>query len=218
MKDFSQFYNIWRPLVQVRNGAAHGRALYFQEPDDHTGFDQLESFFDECGEDWAVTLTSIFEEGSTLASRLDATGISKFRMIQDRHLVNFVKMAFDDDYHHTSDERALFLIFSKVPPVRFCSAMARAKNATLGSVDQYCARTGASPMPMYRAISSAFMIELNHTLRAYVYFERFNSDAAAHFEVAKSGDESKAVDYSAPTRNRQMTLPDKSHHGSVELF
>ncbi len=218
MQGFSHFFNLWRSLVQVRNGASYGKNLYFQEDRDQVGFALMPDFFAECGEEWAVEVTGVFETGSSLAARLDAQDISKFRMIQDRHLVNLAKMRFDDDYHRTSDERALFLIYHKVPPVRFSSAMSRAKNHAFDIIEAYARKNDASASQLLSAMSTAFMAEVHHTLRAYVYFERYNSDAEAHFEVAKKGDEYTKDDYSVPTRNRQMSMPDKKRHGSVELF
>ena len=218
MKDFSKFHDMWGQLVRVQQGAKLGQELYFQTGRDREGFELLPDFFHHRGEEWAVSVTRVFEKGSTLSARLDATAIAKFRMIQDRHLVNLTRGLFDEDYHRTSDERALFLIFHKVPPVRVCSAMTRAKNAAFDILYHYAMETGVPSHRLLSAMSTCFMMEVHHTLRAYVYFERFNSDAEAHFEVVKQGDDATQADYSAPTRNRQMSLPDKRRHGSVELF
>jgi len=216
--DFRNFYDTWRALVRVQNGAQLGADLYFQTDRDRIGFEEMPDFFATCAEEWAVSVTQVFETGASLAARLDSAELAKFRMIQDRHLINLMKMRFDEEYHCSSDERALFLIFHKVPPVRFCSAMARAKNRSLDILSDYMSRNAQTAPHLICAMTTAFMLELHHTLRAFIYFERFNSDAERHFEVAKDGDEITNSDYSAPTRNRQMTLPDKGKHGSVELF
>lgn len=216
---FSEFCEAWRPLIRVKSGTELGQDLYFQTERDRKGFDLLPDFFHEHGEEWAVTVARIFEQGSALASRLEPPMLAKFRMIQDRHLVNLAKATFDDDYHRTSDERALFLIYHKVPPVRISSALSRAKNASFDLLFRYQQpRNDAQEVAMMSAMSTMFMAEVHHALRAFVYFERFNSDAAAHFQVVRPCDGSAPQDYSAPTRNPQMSMPDKTKHGSIELF
>lgn len=218
VSEFSKFYEMWRDLVRVQKGSRHARDLYFHTDRDSEGYELLPDFFAARGEEWAVSVTRIFEQGSSLAARLDGPDLAKFRMIQDRHMVNLSKSLFDDDYHRTSDERALFFIFHKVPPVRVCSAMSRAKNSAFDLVYSYSADTGVPSHRLLSAMSTSFMAEVHHTLRAYVYFERFNSDAERHFEVVKAGDDGSKDDYSVPTRNRQMSFPDKKRHGTVELF
>lgn len=218
VKDFSNFYEMWRKLVRAQQGAKYGQDVYFQTGRDREGFELLPDFYAVKGEDWAVAVTREFEKGSSLSARLDTAGIAKFRMIQDRHLVNLTRGLFDDDYYTTSDERALFLIYNKVPPLRVSAALSKAKNASLDILHLYAMETGVPSHRLLSAMSTSFMIELHHTMRAYVYFERHNSDAEAHFEVVKQGDDGAHTDYSAPTRNRQMTMPDKRRHGSVELF
>lgn len=216
---FSSFHAAWRDLIRVKTSAEHTRDLYFQTDRDARGFDLLPDFFACHGEEWAVTVTTLFEQGSALANRLDGAALEKFRMIQDRHLINVMKADFGDAYHSTCDERSLFLIHAQVPPVRVSSAFARAKNAAFDLLVQYQDDANRdSDLAVMSAMSTIFILETHHTLRAYVYFERYNSDAEAHFEVVRAADSQARDDYTAPTANKQMSMPDKSRHGTVEMF
>ena len=211
---FSAFHVKWKNAVRVQTSPEHTRQLYFATERDRAGFELLPDFFERRGEDWSVRVTKEFEIGSALASRLDAMERAKFRMIFERHLVRVTKALFDAEYHESSDERALFLVFARVPPVRVCSAMARAKNVTLDML----AEEGEVKVDLVSALTTIFLIELNHILRVYIYFERANGAEHAGFEVVKECDDVIPFDYDAPQQNLQMSLPDKPKGGGVDLF
>ena len=211
---FSAFHAKWRDAVRVTTSPELTRELYFATERDLAGFDTLPLFFDACGEEWAVKIAKEFEVASSLASRLDAIERAKFRMIFERHVVRLTQAAFDADYHDSSDERALFLIHARVPPVRVCSAMARAKNATLDMI----AEQTPVDMGLVSALTTLFLIELNHILRVYIYFERANGSKDSEFTVVMNGDGGVPQDYDAPKQNMQMSMPEKSENGGVDLF
>ncbi len=219
MATFNEFYGQWKDVIRVTTSADLTRGLYFQDDRDDEGFDILPDFFKEYGEEWAILVASKFEARSSLAGRLDKMGLAKFRMIFDRHLLNLSKTKFDEEYLRSSDERALFLIHEKVPPVRVSSALNSARNASfdfilLKSEGIFSGKEKA----LFSAISTLFMIEMNHIMRVYVYYAQQNSKAADIFKVVMRGDDACQFDYAPPTTNGQMSYPDKSKYGMVDLF
>ncbi len=195
------------------------RDLYFTTDRDRLGFDILPSYIEEQGVDWSVAVAKEFELGSALASRLDPIELAKFRMIFDRHMVTLSKAKFDEDYHRSSDERALFLIFHKVPPVRIFSAMSRVKNVTFDFLHQGIdGGMTKRETAILSALSTLFFIELNHMMRVYIYFERRAVDPLFSFDVILPGDDMPKPGYEPPITNSQMSYPDKSRYGMVDLF
>jgi|GEM_PF-3102116 len=219
MATFNEFYGQWKDVIRLTTSADLTRGLYFVDDRDHDGFDILPDFFKEYGEEWAVLVATKFETRSSLAGRLDKMGLAKFRMIFDRHLLNLSKTKFDEEYHKSSDERALFLIHEKIPPVRVSSALNAAKNA---SIDMIVAKSEGrfahTELALTSAITTLFMIEMNHIFRAYVYFAQLNSKSEDVFNVVMKGDNKFQFDYAPPTTNGQMSYPDKSKYGMVDLF
>lgn len=219
MVDFRHFYKEWKDLIRVRTSAELTRNMYFAESRDQFGFDSLPAFIERHGVDWAVLTAGIFELRSALAGRLDSYTMAKFRMIYDRHLLNLSKADFCDEYHSSSDERALFLIHQQVPPVRVCSALTACKNA---SIDMVLEKSGADFGPdvigLVSAFSSLYMIEINHVMRAYVYYAQNCSSQDPIFDVVRNGDDEARFDYALPDTNGQMSYPDKSKVGMLEMF
>ncbi len=216
---FKEFYEQWKDTIRVTTSADVTWRMYARESRDLAGFDALNSFIEEHGEEWAVMVAGIFERRSALAGRLDRMALAKFRMVFDRHMLNLSRAEFDEAYLTSSDERALFLIFNRVPPVRVSSALTAAKNATIDMVTQKsCSISGDDQIGVISAFSTMFMIELNHIMRAYVYFAHNNRRAGELFDVVRSGDDDVRYDYTPPTVNGQMSMPDKSKVGVLELF
>lgn len=219
MATFNEFYADWKDAIRVTTSADLTRGLYFQDERDEEGFDILPDFFKEYGEEWAVLVATKFEGRSSLAGRLDKMGLAKFRMIFDRHLLNLSKTKFDEEYLRSSDERALFLIHEKIPPVRVSSALNAAKNASLDFIiSKSDGQFGAKELALLSAVSTLFMIEMNHILRVYVYYAQKNAKTTDMFKVVMRGDDSCQFDYAPPTTNGQMSYPDKSRYGMVDLF
>lgn len=219
MTAFKEFYAHWKDVIRVTTSADLTRGLYFTDDRDEDGFDILPDFFREYGEEWAVLVATKFEARSALAGRLDRMGLAKFRMIFDRHLLNLSKATFDESYHKSSDERALFLIYEKVPPVRICSALNSAKNASIDMIiSKADGRFAHEQLALISAMTSLFMIELNHIMRAYVYFTKHNRRADDVFKVTMVCDDQFQFDYAPPTSNGQMSFPDKAKFGMVDLF
>jgi len=216
---FREFYATWHGRVQAVSNPELARDLYFLEQRDKTGFDLLPDFIKERGEEWAVLVASVFEKRSSLAGRLDSLDMAKFRMVFDRHMVNLSKAAFDDDYHSSSDERALFLIHTKIPPVRVCSALTAAKNETIDMiVNGSDGPLNENEIALISALSTIFMIEINHIMRVYVYYAKYNPEKQKIFEVTMDGDDAAQLDYEPPSSNSQMSYPDKSKFGLMEMF
>lgn len=219
MSSFNEFYAQWKDLVGVTTSAELTKGMYFVDDRDHDGFDILPEFVKEHGEEWAVLIAAKFEKRSALAGRLDKMELAKFRMIFDRHLLNLSKAMFDEEYHKSSDERALFLIHQKVPPVRICSALTSMKNA---SIDMVIGKADGhfdhKELSLVSAMSTLFMIELNHIMRVYVYFAKQQEEQQKFFEVVMQRDHDVDYNYAPPTTNGQMSYPDKSKYGMVDLF
>ena len=216
---FNEFFGEWKDKVCVSTSPELTRELYFNSERDRLGFDVLPSYIKEQGVDWSVAVAKEFELGSALASRLDPIEVAKFRMIFDRHMVTLSKARFDEEYHRSSDERSLFLIFHKVPPVRIFSAMSRVKNVTFDFLHQGTeAGLGEREISILSALSTLFLIELNHIMRVYIYFERRSEDPLFSFDVILPGDEEPKEGYHPPVTNSQMSYPDKSRYGMVDLF
>lgn len=216
---FNEFYAEWKDTIRVTTSAELTRDLYFMTERDRRGFDILPDYIAEQGVKWSVAVAQEFEVSSALAARLEPMELAKFRMIFDRHIVNLSRARFDEEYHGSSDERALFLIYKRVPPVRICSAMARVKNVTFDLLtDHVSGELHEREVSILSALSTLFFIEINHIMRAYVYFERFNPMQAHKFQVSMAGDDEVRLDYEAPTTNGQMSYPDKTRYGMVELF
>jgi len=160
-----------------------------------------------------------FELGSALAARLSGIDLAKFRMIFDRHMVLLSQAKFDDEYHKSSDERALFLIYHRVPPVRIFAAMSSVKNVTFDLLLKNRPEgLSKRDLAILSALSTLFLIELNHIMRVYIYFERQAEDPFFCFDVILPGDEAPRGDYEPPETNSQMSYPDKSKFGLMELF
>ena len=216
---FNEFYAEWKDVIKVTTSPALTRDLYFVSDRDWQGFDILPGYIESQGVDWSIAVAGAFETSSALAARLDGIELAKFRMIFDRHIVNLSKAKFDEDYHKSSDERALFLVYHRVPPVRICSAMARVKNVTFDFVASHLeGEFAGKELDILSALSTMFFVELNHIMRVYIYFERFNPMQESKFQVVMAGDDEVRLDYEAPTTNGQMSYPDKSKFGQVELF
>lgn len=219
MPKFHEFYATWRERVRLTTTPELTSAIYFQDARDEEGFDALADFVADHGEDWAVLVAEVFEKRSALAGRLDRMALAKFRMIFDRHMLNLSYANFDAAYHQSSDERALFLIHAKVPPVRVSAGLNAARNA---SIDMITTRMSGKPrahvLHVISAMSTLFMVELNHILRVYIYYAKHNSDRRSIFEVVMLGDDDAKFDYAPPTRNGQMSLASASKLGLVELF
>jgi len=193
--------------------------LYFSDDKDELGFAFLPDFFDEWGVDWSVSFAATFESASGIAARLDRFELATFRMIFDRHMVNLVKCSFDEEYHNSSDERSLYLIYKKIPPVRVCSAISKVKSMTF----EYVLDLGGKEMSkrhftILNALSTLFYIELNHIMRAYIYFERAQAGNDSRFAVYMTGDDQLPADYELPVTNSQMAFPKKVEFGDIELF
>lgn len=216
---FKEFYEQWKDTIRVTTSADVTWRMYAREGRDLTGFDALNQFIAEHGEEWAVMVAGIFERRSALAGRLDTMELAKFRMVFDRHMLNLSRAEFDEAYLLSSDERALFLIHQRVPPVRVSSALTAAKNATIDMVTQKASDKDLSKqIGVISAFSTMFMIELNHIMRAYVYFANANRRSGALFDVVRSGDDELRYDYTPPMTNAQMSMPDKKAVGVLELF
>lgn len=219
MVNFREFYATWHERVRAVSSPELARELYFFENRDEVGFDLLPDFVKKQGEEWAVTVASVFEKRSSLAGRLDALDMAKFRMVFDRHMVNLSKAEFDEEYHSSSDERALFLIHTKIPPVRVCSALTAAKNATIDMiVDDANGTPNKQEIALISALSTIFMIEINHIMRVYVYYAKYNPEKQKIFEVTMDGDDEAHLDYAPPSSNSQMSYPDKTKYGLLEMF
>lgn len=219
MTDFKEFYAQWKDAIRVTTSPDLTRGMYFTTERDEEGFDLLSNFIANHGEDWAVLVAAEFESRSALAGRLDADALAKFRMIFDRHMLNLSKAEFGEDYHMSSDERALFLIAQKVPPVRICSALSAAKNATIDMVIAKAnGHAGAEETALISAMTTLFMIELNHIMRVYIYYAEQVPESKRIFEVVMPRDATVDFNYAPPTSNGQMSYPDKSRYGMVDLF
>jgi len=219
LSSFNEFFAEWKDRVAVVTSADLTRDLYFSTERDELGFDILPDYIGQQGVEWSVAVAGEFELGAALASRLDCLDITKFRMIFDRHMVNLSKAQFDEDYLRSSDERALFLIFHKVAPVQIFSAMSRIKNVTFDLLHESCEDgLGERELSILSALSTLFFIELNHIMRVYVYFERYRDGNTSFFDVIKPGQNTPRDGYCLPTTNGQMSYPDKSKYGMMELF
>jgi len=219
VSEFKDFYRQWKGAIRVTSSVEFTRSIYFEEERDRIGFDVLPKFMEEHGVEWAVLVAAIFERRSALAGRLDQFALAKFRMVFDRHMLNLSKAEFDDAYHASSDERALFLIHQKVPPVRICSALAAAKNASLDMIVENAKNgVGEAEIALMGALSTLFMMELNHVMRVYVYFARADRRDEALFDVIRQGDNGVRFDYKPPTENGQMSFPEVEKTGMMELF
>lgn len=219
MSDFRVFYEQWKDVIRVTTSAEVTKGMYFAEARDTSGFGALPDFIEKYGEEWAVLTAGIFEVRSALAGRLDSLIMAKFRMVYDRHLLNLSRARFDEEYLSSSDERALFLIHQKVPPVRVCSALTACKNATIDMVlEKSGSKIGMDEVGLISAFSSLYMIEINHVMRVYVYFAQNNRRKENIFEVIRTGDDQVRFDYSKPETNGQMSYPDKSKFGMLEMF
>lgn len=219
MDKFGEFYKKWQDAIGVVNDHDTLRAFYFQTDRDEDGFDLLPDFFRAHREEWAVMVAAQFEKSSGLAAKLDGVGLSKFRMITDRHMVNLTKGLFDTSYYKSSDERSLFLIYHEIAPVQICSSLTRAKNA---SIDMVIAKSGGKfgyqELALISAISTLFVIELHNIMRAYLYFDRANPEKLERFKLGSPETVMPIEGYVAQTSNCQMTMPDKAKTGSIELF
>jgi len=216
---FNEFFAKWKDRVCVTTSPELTRDLYFNTKRDSVGFDILPTYIEEQGVDWSVEVAKEFELGSALASRLEGIDLAKFRMIFDRHMVVLSKAKFDEEYHKSSDERALFLIYHRVPPVRIFAAMSGVKNVTFDLLHKNCAEgLNERDLALLSALSTLFLIELNHIMRVYIYFERQAEDPFFSFDVILPGDEAPRADYEPPVTNSQMSYPDKSRYGLMEMF
>ena len=109
--------------------------------------------------------------------------------------------------------------FTVIPDDDQASAMARVKNVTFDLLtDQASGELHERQVSILSALSTLFFIEINHIMRAYVYFERFNPMQDHKFQVSMAGDDEVRLDYEAPTTNGQMSYPDKTRYGMMELF
>ncbi len=211
---FGEFYRIWSERIAITSSPSVIKSAYFVDEIDLAGFDVLSEFFVDHLQDWSRSVTRTLETRAALAARLEPHDIAKFRLVNDRHMVNLAQLDFLNDYHATIDERTLFLIYNRIPPMRVCAALTAAKTASF-ALAMHRMPIGSNPM-MFNAISSVFQIELHNTLRGYIYFERLNKDEDAQFIVADAGDSMVAADYYEPTENRQVVIEAKP--GGVEMF
>ena len=219
MGSFNAFFGEWKDRVQVATSVELTRELYFSTERDSFGFDILPEYIAERGVEWSVKVAGEFEVASALAAQLNSMDLAKFRMIFDRHMVNLSRVNFDEDYHRSSDERALFLIYNEVAPVRIFSAMSRVKNVTFDLLHANCETgLGERELAILSALSTLFFIELNHIMRVYIYFERFNAGQQAFFDVVRPGLDRPRPEYELPSTNGQMSYPDKTKYGFMEIF
>ena len=217
--NFGDFYREWADKICISSSPNVVKSLYFLDEIDVSGIDEASDFLTMHEPEWSRVLTGTLEARAALAARLDAQSIAKFRLINDRHTVNLARAEFLDDYHVTIDERTLFLIYNKIPPMRVCSALTAAKTATFALAIKRLPVSLVIEKPMMlNAIATIFQIELHNTMRGYIYFERQNNDERAHFRVTETGDEEFAPDYYEPTENCQLVLPSSAERGRVELF
>ena len=217
-ENFNAFYVHYKDRVCLTTDPEQVRSLYFTSERDKLGFDRLPEFFDAWGVEWSVSFATTFEATSGLRARLDPLQMASFRMIFDRHMVNLSKALFDEQYVNSSDERALFLIYNKIAPVRVCSAMAKVKSMTFDYVNNLAGGDLKNEdFEVLNALSTLFYIELNHIMRVYIYFAGTISDQM-RYDVIRDGDDSIPKHYAPPTTNSQMAYPNNPEAGGIELF
>lgn len=216
---FGSFYRQWAEKIAITSSPSVIKSAYFVDEIDHAGFATVSEFFMDHLQDWSRTMTRTLETRSALAARLDAREIAKFRLINDRHMINLAQAEFLDQYHASLDERTLFLIHNRIPPMRVCAALTAAKTATFAlALNRLPSEVIAKDPMLFNAIASLFQIELHNTLRGYIYFERQNTDQDVQFIVSEAGDDQLAADYYEPEENRQLTFEQRPSVNSLELF
>ena len=215
---FNEFFGQHKDEVRLTTSPEQVRALYFSSERDALGFDRLPEFFKDWGVEWSVSFAKTFEAASGLRSRLEPLELATFRMIFDRHMVNLSQASFDQQYVDSSDERALFLIYHRIAPVRVCTAMAKVKSMTFDYVHNLAGGAlKGDDFETLNALSTLFYIELNHIMRVYIYFNGARG-GPTRFEVVCEGDDEIPTDYAPPTTNSQMAYPNNPEAGGIELF
>lgn len=215
---FRNFHAEWKGRVAGEQHSLRTRDFYLETPRDLSGFDILPDFIANHGEEWAVEYAAIFEREASIAARVDLDELLRFRMIFDRHLANLSSAQFDASFIASSDERSLFLIYHRIPPIRAVGALNKAKNASMDLVIGHAeGQFGHREMALISALSTLYMIEANHIMRVYMLFERLITPVDRRYRFSDI-DGVLPVDYQPPTRNAQLSLPDKDDQGSVELF
>ena len=218
-QSFSNFYAVWKDKLSGHKISRKTRSVYLETARDRSGFDILPDFIARHGEQWAVDYATCFESTSGIAARADQLELTKFRMVFDRHIANLVRGTFDDDYITTSDERTLFLLYHRVPPLRICAALNKSKNSTLDFIIAHADGEFAhQQMALFSAMSTLFMIETNHIMRGYVLFDRVTAPVESRYQYDDNLPNDLPDGYNPPTRNAQLTLPDAAVQGSIEMF
>ncbi len=216
---FGEFLEDWQDRVGPTLPPATMRDLYLADEDGGRGIDLLSSLDPEASNKISMTLALAIEQSFAKSAKLTKIEFAKHRMIHDRHMIQLFATEFDEDYHKSSTERALFMIYHHIPLIWIFSAFNIAKNRIIR--DYLQDETGLDPVAQQgwiSAITTLLMIELNSISRVYSYFGRANKDNDFNFIPPVMGHQKVCQDLGLQDRNSQIAPPKAKPQPDLELF
>ena len=217
--EFGEFHEAWRDRVGPTLPPDVMRDLYLSVPDGRGGFDQLSSLTSEDINDLSMIMANALEASMARSASLSKIQFAKHRMIHDRHIVRLMEAEFDDAYHASSVERALFLIYHRIPLIWIFSGFNVAKNKI---IDRFSGagskRSAEEQIELISGLTTLLLIELNHISRAYSYFDRANDNPEYRIVPPSEALAPIMADMGLKNRNSQISIGKLSDGSDVELF